>query len=38
MKFAFIHAEKVSFPDSAMCRLLGVTRQADANDAGAAGG
>ena len=27
MKFAFIHAEKASFPISAMCRLLGVTRQ-----------
>ena len=27
MKFAFVHAQKVSFPVSAMCRLLGVTRQ-----------
>jgi transposase InsO family protein len=27
MKFAFIHAEKASFPISAMCRLLEVTRQ-----------
>jgi len=27
MRFAFIHAEKASFPVSAMCRLLGVTRQ-----------
>ena len=27
MKFAFIHAEKASFPIAAMCRLLGVTRQ-----------
>lgn len=27
MKFAFIHAEKASFPIAPMCRLLGVTRQ-----------
>lgn len=27
MKFAFIHAEKAQFPVSALCRLLGVTRQ-----------
>ena len=27
MKFSFIHAEKASFSVSAMCRLLGVTRQ-----------
>lgn len=27
MKFAFIHAERASFPISAMCRLLEVTRQ-----------
>ena len=27
MRFAFIHAEKASFPIAAMCRLLGVTRQ-----------
>lgn len=27
MKFAFIHAEKATFPVSALCRLLGVTRQ-----------
>lgn len=27
MKFAFIHAEKASFPVAALCRLLGVTRQ-----------
>ncbi len=27
MKFAFIRAEKASFPVAAMCRLLGVTRQ-----------
>jgi putative transposase len=27
MKFAFIHAEKASFPVSTMCRLLGVTSQ-----------
>ena len=27
MKFAFIHAEKASFPVTALCRLLGVTRQ-----------
>jgi transposase InsO family protein len=27
MKFAFIHAEKASFPITAMCELLGVSRQ-----------
>ena len=27
MRFAFIRAEKASFPIAAMCRLLGVTRQ-----------
>jgi putative transposase len=27
VKFAFIHAEKASFPVTALCRLLGVTRQ-----------
>ena len=27
MKFAFIHAEKASFPVAALCRLLDVTRQ-----------
>lgn len=27
MKFAFIHAEKASFPIAAMCRVFGVTRQ-----------
>jgi transposase InsO family protein len=27
MKFAFIQAEKASFPVAALCRLLGVTRQ-----------
>ena len=27
MKFAFIHAEKASFPVTALCRVLGVTRQ-----------
>jgi putative transposase len=27
MKFAFIHAEKASFPIASLCRLLGVTRQ-----------
>jgi transposase InsO family protein len=27
MKFAFIHAEKASFPVAVLCRLLGVTRQ-----------
>lgn len=27
MRFAFIHAEKASFPIAPMCRLLGVTRQ-----------
>jgi len=27
VKFAFIHAEKASFPIAPMCRLLGVTRQ-----------
>jgi transposase InsO family protein len=27
MKFAFVHAEKASFPVAALCRLLGVTRQ-----------
>ena len=27
MRFAFIHAEKASFPVAALCRLLGVTRQ-----------
>jgi transposase InsO family protein len=27
MKFAFIHAEKATFPVAALCRLLGVTRQ-----------
>lgn len=27
MRFAFIHAEKASFPVSAMCRLFEVTRQ-----------
>jgi len=27
MKFAFIHAEKASFSVSALCRVLGVTRQ-----------
>jgi putative transposase len=27
VRFAFIHAEKASFPIAAMCRLLGVTRQ-----------
>ena len=27
MKFAFIHAEKASFPVAPMCRLLGVSRQ-----------
>jgi len=27
MKFAFIHAEKAFFPVTALCRLLGVTRQ-----------
>ena len=27
MRFAFIHAEKASFPIQAMCRLLEVTRQ-----------
>jgi putative transposase len=27
MKFAFIHAEKASFPIAPMCRLLGVSRQ-----------
>ena len=27
MKFAFIHAEKASFPVVALCRVLGVTRQ-----------
>ena len=27
MRFAFIHAEKASFPIAAMCRLLEVTRQ-----------
>jgi hypothetical protein len=29
MKFAFIRAEKASFPIAPMCRLLGVTRQGD---------
>lgn len=27
MKFAFIHAEKASFPVASICRLLGVSRQ-----------
>ena len=27
MKFAFVHAEKASFPIASMCRLLGVSRQ-----------
>ena len=27
MRFAFIHAEKASFPIAPMCRLFGVTRQ-----------
>jgi putative transposase len=27
VRFAFIHAEKASFPIAPMCRLLGVTRQ-----------
>ena len=27
MRFAFIHAEKASFPIAALCRLLEVTRQ-----------
>jgi len=27
VRFAFIHAEKASFPIAAMCRLFGVTRQ-----------
>jgi putative transposase len=27
VRFSFIHAEKVSFPIAAMCRVLGVTRQ-----------
>ena len=27
MKFAFIHVEKAQFPVTALCRLLGVTRQ-----------
>jgi transposase InsO family protein len=27
VKFAFIHAEKASFPVAALCRLLGVSRQ-----------
>jgi len=27
MKFAFIHAEKAVYPVTALCRLLGVTRQ-----------
>jgi putative transposase len=27
MKFAFVHAEKAHFPVSALCRLLGVSRQ-----------
>jgi transposase InsO family protein len=27
MKFAFIHAEKASFPVAALCRLFGVSRQ-----------
>jgi putative transposase len=27
VKFAFVHAEKASFPVAALCRLLGVTRQ-----------
>ena len=27
MKFSFIHAQKASFPVTALCRLLGVTRQ-----------
>jgi len=27
MKFAFIHAEKATFPVAALCRLLGVSRQ-----------
>jgi transposase InsO family protein len=27
VRFAFIHAEKASFPVAAMCRLFGVTRQ-----------
>jgi putative transposase len=27
MKFAFVHAEKASFPVAALCRLLGVSRQ-----------
>lgn len=27
MRFAFIHAEKASFPVATLCRLLGVTRQ-----------
>src|SRR5205823_3052839 len=27
VRFAFIHAQKASFPVSAMCRLLEVTRQ-----------
>jgi len=27
MRFAFVHAEKASFPIAAMCRLLDITRQ-----------
>lgn len=27
MKFAFVHAEKANFPVTALCRVLGVTRQ-----------
>lgn len=27
MKFAFVHAEKASFPVAALCRLFGVSRQ-----------
>lgn len=27
MRFAFVHAEKASFPITALCRVLGVTRQ-----------
>ena len=27
MRFAFIHAEKASFPVAALCRLFGVSRQ-----------
>lgn len=27
MRFAFVHAEKASYPIAAMCRLLGLSRQ-----------